>query len=76
MSTIKKKLPKRIQRRIELSNMFYPLERKEERKWGKIFNSEIKYIFDHFQELAIKKNYVQEMVDLNKIIWEEKGGSI
>ncbi len=76
MSTIKKKLPKIIQRRIELSNMFYPLERKEERKWGKIFNSEIKNIFNHFQELAIKKNYIQEKVDVNKIIWKEKDDSI
>ena len=76
MKTIDSKLPKRIQRRIELSNIFYPLERKEERKWGKIFNSEIKYIFDYFNQLAINKNYLQEKIDVNKIIWKEKNGSI
>jgi len=76
METIKKKLPKRIQRRIELSNMFYPLERNDERKWGKIISSETKNIFDYLKELAIKKNYIQEKVDPNKIIWKEKDGSI
>ena len=76
MNTTKRKLPKRIQKRIELSDMFYPLERKEERKWGKIFSSEIKFIFDHFKELAITKNYIQQKVDPNKIIWKEKDGSI
>jgi hypothetical protein len=76
MNTTKRKLPKRIQRRIELSGLFYPLERKEERKWGKIFSSEIKFIFDHFKELAITKNYIQQKVDPNKIIWKEKDGSI
>jgi hypothetical protein len=76
MSTINKRLPKRIRRRIELSNIFYPLERKEERKWGKIFSSEIKNIYDYLEKIAIEKNYIQEMVDTNKIIWKEKNGSI
>lgn len=73
---ITKKLPKRIQRRLELSGFFYPLERKVERKWGKIFSSETKDIFDYFEELATSKNYIQERVDPNKIIWKEKNGSI
>ena len=76
MSTIEKKLSKRIKRRIELSKIFYPLERKEERMWGKVFNWGITNIFEYFDELAVKKNYKQEKVDSNKIIWKEKDNSI
>jgi hypothetical protein len=76
MNLNKKKLPKRIKRRIELSKMFYPLERSEERKWGRIFNSKQNIILDYFGEIALEKKYLQEKVDANKIIWKEKDGSI
>jgi len=76
MSTIEKKLPKRIKRRIKLSKIFYPLERKEERMWGKVFKSGIKNIFEYFEELALRSNYIQEKIDSNKIIWKEKDNSI
>ncbi len=64
-------LPERIKRRINLSAMFYPLERKYERSWGNLFKSEFPDIVERFEELSIEKNYTQKHISNNTIIWQD-----
>jgi len=40
--------------------MFYPLERKEERKWAKIFNSSFEVVVDAFKSKSLEMNYEQK----------------
>jgi len=63
--------PEKVQRRIDLSTLFYPLERKYQRRWGKTFDSGFETILIAFQEVADTKNYLQEQLDANKILWRD-----
>ena len=71
----KKKLPRKVRRRIDLANMFYPLERKEERRWGRLFKSEFSVIEQKFTELASEKRYRQTSLGDNVIIWRDDKNS-
>jgi hypothetical protein len=64
-------LPEKIKRRIELSKMFYPLERKVERRWGNLFKSEFEVIVRRFKELSIEKRYSQKEISDTLILWED-----
>lgn len=59
----------KIKRRLELFGMFYPLDRKYERRWAKIFKSGFEVIKEKFKEISIEKNYKQEEVKNNIILW-------
>ncbi len=71
MNLSEEQYPEKVQRRIALSKLFYPLERKHQRRWGKIFDSGSETIYEAFQEVAEAKNYRQEKLDANKILWRD-----
>ena len=64
-------LPEKVKRRIDLSKMFYPLERKHERRWGNMFKSDFKVNAERFRELSIEKKYNQNEISDHMIIWQE-----
>ncbi len=76
MKTSKQKLTEKQKKRIDLSGMFYPLERKYERRWAKLFNSGFKDIAEGFRELAEDKKYNQTEKSKNMILWHDPRDSI
>jgi hypothetical protein len=64
-------LPENIKRRLDLFKMFYPLERKYERRWAKIFHSPFAEIAEKFKEKSIEENYRQEVLQENLILWRD-----
>ena len=49
-------LSENIKRRLNLFKMFYPLERKYQRRWAKIFHSSFEEITEKFKEKASEGN--------------------
>lgn len=68
-------LPIKIKKRLDLFKMFYPLERKDERRWAKIFKSDFKAIAERFKEISIEKKYMQEEVNNRFILWRDPDDS-
>ncbi len=64
-------LPERVNRRLALAKLFVQLERKDERKWAKIFMSGRENIRAHFSTLAAELNYTEEHIEDNIILWRE-----
>jgi hypothetical protein len=64
-------LPENIKRRLNLFKMFYPLERKLERRWAKVFHSPFEEITEKFKEKSSEENYKQEVVKENLILWQD-----
>ena len=62
-------IPDRVKKRLELFRLFYPLERKLERQWARIFQSDLKDILTHMQNLADENDYLQEYVGDRTILW-------
>lgn len=63
-------MPENVQKRLELFQMFYPLERKYERRWGRTFDSTFDEIVPVFSEQAIEKGYEQKTVEPQTILWQ------
>ena len=72
MKISEKEIPEKIKRRIGLSKMYCPLERKDKRKWGKIFDSTFDEIYSELEKLAKVRDYIQNKLDNNKIMWKDK----
>ena len=73
----KQNLPKHIQGRIELSGLFYPMDRNSSRRWGttlkKGFDSWSKKLLDKAQEM----DYSQAIIQPGTITWKDlKSGNI
>lgn len=68
-------LTEEIKRRIELAKLFYPLERKVEKRWGNIFNSSFETILQKFAEIAVEKDYIQELMDVQTILWRDSNSN-
>lgn len=64
-------LPENIKRRLNFFKMFYPLERKLERRWTKVFHSPFEEITEKFKEKSIEENYRQEVLQENLILWQD-----
>jgi hypothetical protein len=64
-------IPEKVGRRIELSKLFYPLERKYERRWGRTFDSGFDQLHSELQELAEERQYFQDKIDHNTILWKD-----
>ena len=64
-----KEIPERIKKRIELAGLFYPLERKYERRWGKLFNSGFDQTAAELNSLSGKFNFNQNMPEENTVLW-------
>jgi len=65
------KTPDKVKKRLELFKMFYPLERKDQRKWAKIFKSHFMIISQKFRELSFEKGYRQEDINKQLILWRD-----
>lgn len=70
--TMKEKvLPKIVRKRIEISKLFYPLDRNEERKWARIFRNGLDSLFVKLEPEASKLGFVQELIQDNFILWKD-----
>jgi hypothetical protein len=65
-------IPEHMQRRLELSGLFYPLERKYERRWGKTFASGWPAIIMKLEALADEMGYRQETVAPYAVVWYDQ----
>ena len=70
------KLPVKVQKRLTLFKMFYPLERKDERQWAKIFKSDFNTISESFRQISLREGYVQEIAEKKFILWKVKRSSV
>jgi hypothetical protein len=66
-------IPERIKKRIELAKLFYPLERKYERRWGKLLNSGFDRIAEELNSLSNNLNFNQKVPEENTILWLDPG---
>jgi hypothetical protein len=64
-------VPEKVKKRLELFEMFYPLEKKTERRWAKIFKSHFMIIAQKFRELSVEKGYHQEDINDQLILWRD-----
>jgi hypothetical protein len=64
-------LPDIVRRRIEISALFYPLSRHEERKWARIFQKDITFLFTRLEADAGRLKFVQELVKNQFILWRD-----
>ena len=71
----KRVLPKIVKKRIEISKLFYPLARNEERKWARIFRNGIDSLFVKLESEAIKLDFVQDLVQDSFILWKDPGSN-
>jgi hypothetical protein len=62
-------IPERVKKRIELAKLFYPLERKYERRWGKLLNSGFDQTAEELSSLSNTLNYNQKVPEENTILW-------
>lgn len=67
----------RESKRLELFEMFYPLEKKTECEWARIFSSHFLIIAQKFKEICHNKDYRQEEINDQFILWRDpKDGSV
>jgi len=59
-----KTLPKIVKKRIEISKLFYPLTRNEERKWARIFHKGLDSLFVRLKPEASKLDFTQDLVKI------------
>ena len=62
-------IPERIKKRIKLAGLFYPLERKYERRWGKTLNSGFDETVVKLQSLSDDLNFNQKVPEENTVLW-------
>ncbi len=75
MGPEKGSVPENVQKRLDLFNMFYPLESKLKRRWAYLFSQEFKKIIARFKELALENDYLQEEREDRIIIWKNIGNN-
>jgi hypothetical protein len=66
-----KVLPKIVKKRIEISKLFYPLDRNEEKKWAIIFRNGLDSLYAKLEIEASKLDFVQDLVQDKFIIWKD-----
>jgi hypothetical protein len=64
-----KEIPEIAKRRIKLSNLFYPLERKYQRRWAKVFNQGFEQTADKLKELSLELQYDYKIPEANSVLW-------
>ena len=70
-------LPEKVRRRIDLSGLFYRLDRNAERRWGRALQTDFTRFLGKLQEKADELNYRQVNPQDDVIIWREQGaGSV
>ena len=69
-------LPEKVQRRIGLSGLFYPMDRNVERRWGRAMQAGFERIASKLQDEADELNYNQENPEENVIIWRDDSDSV
>ena len=68
----KKTIPEIVLRKIEVSKLFYPLERKLQRKLAKNLVSGFTDTKDYLSILAKELNFTQNIVEAKLIVWKHK----
>jgi hypothetical protein len=66
-----REIPEIVRRRIEISKLFYPLERKLQRRLAKNLISGFDEISDYLNELAENRKYVQSVAENEYILWRD-----
>jgi hypothetical protein len=64
-----KEIPERIKKRIKLAGLFYPLERKYERRWGKTLNSGFNQTLAELQSLSNNLDLNQSVPEEDTVLW-------
>jgi len=62
-------IPERIKKRIDLAKLFYPLERKYERRWAKLLNFGFDRTAEELNSLSNNLNFNQKVPGENTILW-------
>jgi len=65
----KKDIPEIAKNRIKLAQLFYPLERKYQRRWAKLFNSGFEDTAEKLKALSQKLHYVYKIPESNSVLW-------
>jgi len=68
-------VPEIVKKRIELAGLFYPLERKLQRRWAKALLSGFEDTVAKLDETAKDMNYVQTIAEDKFILWSETENS-
>lgn len=61
----------KVKKRLHLFKLFYPLDRREERQWGKILEGDVNHLRTQLERLAKKMGYNQEMIEDLYILWRD-----
>ena len=64
-------LPEKVRKRLQLYNMFYPLERTPERRWARLFSSSFETICEGMVEKAEEYKYLQEAKKDEHLLWRD-----
>jgi len=67
----KKEIPEIVKKRIKIAKLFYPLERKLQRRLAKNLVSGFDDTFKYLNEFAESMNYVQAVKEKRYIIWKD-----
>jgi len=63
-------LPLIVRKRIEVSKIFYPLNRNEERKWARIFHNGFDALVEKLEPFAKEMEFDQKSVKGHYILWK------
>ncbi len=66
-----KYIPELVQKRIKLAALFYPIERKLQRRLAKSLISGFEQTVEYFDDLAGTMNYNQSIIGENLILWKD-----
>ena len=67
---IKNTFPDIVEKRIEITKLFYPLERKLQRRLAKILLSGFDELTKHLNTIAADKNFKQSILHKKYIVWK------
>jgi hypothetical protein len=68
-------IPAKLKKRLQLFRLFHPLDRKEERRWGKILEKDIKQLSGQLEKIAVSMEYTQEIIEDQFILWRDNEDS-
>jgi hypothetical protein len=70
MTMQENKIPEIVKKRIEIAKLFYPLERKLQRRLAKNLVSGFNDTLEYLNELAERMNFSQTVLEKKYIIWK------
>jgi hypothetical protein len=73
MKMQREEIPQTVKKRIEIAGLFYPLERKLQKRLAKNLVSGFDATLKYLNELAESLNFVQNVLEGKYIIWKDSG---